>query len=179
MATAKTWPAKHRIIGITIVILSLLFLAWSLWPLTFQQIVPDFEEETLAIQAHLMSGQAVPPPGQNSWSIELDPASPAGHELLALLGSTRYHRVLDFRGYSQLSLDYSVHLTFATGEGETTRVGTLSFTGDPTMTVSGSHIPSRSYAAYGGVEWQQEVLDFLLTQAQLDTPLETTGTLFQ
>lgn len=175
MATTKIWPAKHRIVGIAIVILSLLFLAWSLWPLPFQQIIPDFEEETLsAIQVHLRSGTVRLPDGQGVVTIDLDPASSDGQELLALLGSTRYHRVLDFRGYSDVTLDYGVYITFGMGEGETACWdGTLFFTGDPTMTVSGSFANTSSYAAYGGVEWQQQVLDFLLTQ--MDTPLATTG----
>ena len=150
----------RRIAGVFLMLVSALFLIWLLWPRTFSQIIPGYGRKDLQqLHATLFNMEH-----DDNRSISFDPSSPKAVELLDLLQRTRYQRILTCKQWREISLPYEVHLTFVLGEEDDQSIHCLSIIGDPLMEVHGSNTPNRTYSAYGGEEFQQSVLDFLLEQ---------------
>lgn len=152
--------APRRIVGILIMIVSALFLIWLLWPRSFAQIIPGFgQKELQKIHVIIMSMR-----NDETRSISFAPSSPEAKELLDLLSSTRYQRILSLKDWREVKLDYEVHLTFSLGDESDISEYCLVFTGDPLIDFHGSFTSNRTYSVYGGEEFQQSLLDFLLKQ---------------
>ncbi len=151
--------APRRIVGILIMIVSALFLIWLLWPRSFAQIIPGFGKKDLHIDADVINII-----NDENRSISFAPSSPEAKELLDLLSSTRYQRILSLKDWREVKLDYEVHLTFSLGDESDISEYCLVFTGDPLIDFHGSFTSNRTYSVYGGEEFQQRLLDFLLKQ---------------
>lgn len=162
--TKKLTP--RRIVGFLIMIVSALFLIWLLWPRSFAQTLPGFGREPLQ-QIH---GYLFTTDDRESRSISFNPGSPEAETLLDLLQSTRYQRILTLKDWRTITLEYEIHLTFTLGEEENRSIQCFSITGDPFIDVHGSSTFNRTYSAYGGEEFQQNLLDFLLTQDYTAVP---------
>lgn len=137
-------------------ILALLVVAAAalFWPRTLSQTMGgDFAPHQLtAIQADLTS------PVQETRTLQLTPQDPAFQQLLALLESSRYVFWYPGSGPRQVTLGYTVTLTFS----QEMAVSTLTLCGDKAIDIyNGSQKACR---ATGGQAFQEEVLDFLLSQ---------------
>lgn len=135
-------------------ILALLVVAAAalFWPRTLPQAMGgDFDPAQLtAIQADLTA------PGQETRTLQLSPQDPAFQQLLDLLDSTRYVFWYPGSGPRQVTLEYTVALTFS----QEMAVSTLTLCGDKAIDLSNGS--PKAYRATGGPAFQEEVLDFLL-----------------
>lgn len=154
----KKLSLKHKIALVELVVI-LLIVLYFFAPRSFSQAMGEgfAPDQVTQIQVDLtnFSGD-----GQPGHTLLLDPADQAAQELVDWLDGKRYFPYYVEGDSRQITLDYTIQLTFSQPEG----AYCCTMTGDRAIDMVDSTGRSRSYQVSGSEEFQRSLLDFLLQQ---------------
>ena len=145
---------KILLFALAVVLILVAVVIWIRYPRTFDQAMGIDREAVNQVHVTL-TGQ-----GGNR-ELTILPAATAYGELMALLEEPSYIPLYLDKGNRTMTLDYEVSLSFLQGE----EAYGMTFSGDKPIWFVGSGMRDRSFRTSGGEVFQQEILDFLLEQA--------------